>query len=92
MEFIEEYVDATLNQKSAEERFLEKIGDMLGFNPNLVKHIGLVTYTNDTKIVQKISIDLIGSHRFRSEDLKDFKGLEIVTPNTIEINVGEIDL
>ena len=92
MDWINNYVDATLNQMSAEKEFTDELCKRFGVKPNNIKSIKLNNSANDTKVVQKIIIDMIGINRFKSRDLKNYDSITIITPNCIEIDVGEIDL
>ena len=85
-------MDATLNQISAEKEFTDELCERFGVKPNNIKSIKLNNSANDTKVMQKIIINMIGINRFKSGDLKNYEGVTIITPNRIEIDVGEIDL
>ena len=85
-------MDATLNQISAEKEFTDELCERFGVKPNNIKSIKLNNSAKDTKVMQKIIINMIGINRFKSGDLKNYEGVTIITPNRIEIDVGEIDL
>lgn len=85
-------MDATLNQYSAEKEFIDELCKRFGVKPINIKSINLDNSANDTKVIQKIIIHMRGINRFKSRDLKNYEGVTIITPNRIEIDVGEIDL
>lgn len=81
-----------MDYESSEVYLLKKLTEMLGISPNNVKNISLRNVVNNSCIIQVLEIDLIGQNTFNSEDLSKINGLRIITPNTIQIDVGEIPL
>ena len=92
MEFIENYVQSRLDYESAELDLINNLEKTLGISPMNIKHIRLTNKIENSAIIQVLEIELIGTNSLRSEDIAKMKELTIVTPNTIQINVGEIHL
>jgi len=89
---LDEYVETYLNYRAAEVEFINELCDILKLDLSHIKRVEIKTVEQNTKILQKISIKLTGLNRLQSEDLSKIKGLTVVTPNTLEINAGEIHL
>jgi len=89
---IDEYVECCLNFKSAEASFIEELCTTLKLDLSHIKKVELKTVERETKILQMISIRVTGENKLHSDDISKIKGLSIVTPNTLEIEVGEFPL
>ena len=92
MKTLNEFVESYLNYKSAESAFSAELCDTLKIKPTNIKYICITNAVKDTKFVQIVKIGLIGVNKIRSEDISKIKGLSIITPKTLEIEVGEIHL
>ena len=92
MNTIEEFVEASLNYLSAKESFTQELVSLLEIPPNNIKYVELNASTTGTTFSHRIIIHLVGSNSFKSENLGKIKGLTIKTPNTLEIEYGEIKL
>lgn len=92
MKSLDEYVEAYLNYKSAENEFINEFCELLKLDLNHIKKIELKTVEQDTKLVQVIKMSMVGENKLSSEDISQIKGLSIITPNVLEIEVGEIHL
>lgn len=92
MKSLDEYVEASLNYRSAEVEFIEELCDLLKLDLTHIKNVEIKTVEQETKILQKISIRMIGENKISSDDISKIKGMSIITPNVIEIDVGEIHL
>ncbi len=92
MKSLERYVEATLDQKSAEVDFLAELSKTLEINPKNIKRVSVENRQTEQlhALAQVVLIDLRGTNVFKSENLQKIKGLTIITPRTIEIEVGEI--
>lgn len=92
MREIADYVEASLALTCAENNLKTYLEDMIGLKPNRIRDISLCNLDKGTEVVQLLSIRLIGENHFRAEELAEIKGLTIITPNTLEIEWGEIHL
>lgn len=92
MEFISEYVQTRLDYESAERDFLENLEKVLKIPRQNVKDISFSNRIEGSSIIQVLEIDLTGSNKFRSEDIAKIKEMTLITPNCIQIDVGEIHL
>ena len=92
MKSIEKFVEAKLNLISAESELVNELCMTFGIGPGKVKSISLKNRPSDTSIVQIVTVKLTGNNRIRSEDMQKVDGMTVVTPNTIEFEVGEIHL
>lgn len=89
---IEEFVESSLNYMSAKESFLQELVNTLEIPPNNIKYVELNASTTGTTFSHRVIVHLIGSNSFKSENLAKIKGLTVITPNTLEIEYGEIQL
>lgn len=92
MEFIDNYVEAKLNLLSAEKEFISELCKTLNLSESNIKSIRLENHSNNLMTTQMIRVELTGSNRFKSSDVAKINGLVIVTPNTLEIKIGEYNL
>ena len=92
MKTVEEFVESALNYMSAKDSFTEELIRTLKIPPKNVKYIELKASTNGTTFNHIIVIHLVGENSFKSEDIAKIDGLTIKTPNTLEIEYGEIKL
>ena len=92
MKSLNEYVESSLNYKSAECKFIDELCTMLNLDVTHIKNIRIMNTEKDTKILQIVQIQLRGTNKFRSDDISKIRGLSITTPNLIEIEAGEIHL
>lgn len=92
MKSLDEYVDAYLNFKSAETDFINELCDTLKLDLTHIKKIELRTVEHETKFLQVVRMRLTGENKLSADDISKIDGLSIITPNTIEIEVGEIHL
>ena len=92
MEELRNYVEASLNLASAEDGLKQFLLEEIGLASHKIKSIQLDTFAIETKVKQVIVIEMSGKNSFASEDVASIKGLKIITPNTIEIEVGEFEL
>lgn len=90
MNFIRNFVDAKLNYDAEVKNFKKELSDVLDIKESSIKYIELYNQTDSNKITQIIVIELVGNNRFKAENVANIKGLSIVTPNRIEIEVGDI--
>ena len=92
MKSLERYVEATLDQKSAEVDFLGELNKTLEINPRNIKRVYVRNRQTEQlhALAQVVVVDLKGTNVLKSENLQKIKGLTIITPQTIEIEVGEI--
>lgn len=92
MKSLNEFVESKLDFESAECEFINELCTMLNLDISHIKGITVKNVARRTKVVQVISIELTGTNKFSAEDVFQVKGMSIITPNTIEIEVGEIHL
>ena len=90
MNFIKNFVDAKLNYDAEVKNFKKELSDVLDIKESSIKYIELYNQTDSNKITQIIVIELVGNNRFKAENVANINGLSIVTPNRIEIEVGDI--
>ena len=90
MNTIKNYVESSLNLTSAENDLRKELVRRLHIQEHHIKSITLKNSATDTKVIQTIEIELSGVNHFKSKDI--FDGLTIVTPNTLKIDAGEMDL
>lgn len=87
-----EYVEAIMNTSTAESNLKQFLLNELGLSSSNIKRIKLSNNTDDTRVVQLIVVELRGTNCFRMEDIRKIEGLRIITPNKLEISVGDIPL
>lgn len=92
MNTIENFVEATLNWTSAESELKKELVAILHIPEHHIKSITLKNIAYDTKVLQTVVVELSGRNRFKGKDIKKIDGLSIVTPNTLEIDAGELNL
>lgn len=92
MDSVKDYVEATLSLASAEKELLKDLCQVLGISEQNCKSISLKNVAKDTTVSQIIIVELVGTNRIKCKDISRIEGVTIVTPNTIEIAVGEFDL
>ena len=90
MKFIKDFVDAKLNYDAEAKNFKKELSDALGIKESSIKHISLYNQTESNKITQIVVIELVGTNKFKSKNVAKIEGLSIITPNCIEIEVGDI--
>ena len=77
---------------SAKEAFTQELVKTLEIPPKNIKYVELKASTNGTTFNHIVVIHLTGSNSFKSENIAKVDGLVIRTPNTLEIEYGEIKL
>ena len=87
-----EYMEASLNLTSAEQKLKNEIKELLGISESKIKSISLKNCTTNNVVHQAVVVELVGKNRIRSKDLNKINGLTVVTPNTLVFDVGEIHL
>lgn len=92
MNTIENFVEATLNWTSAETELKKELVNILHIPEHNIKSITLKNIAYDTKVLQTIVVELRGKNRLKGKDIQKINGLTIVTPNTLEIDAGELNL
>jgi hypothetical protein len=92
VETVEEFVESALNYMSAKEAFTAELVHTLELPPRNIKYVELKASTNGTTFNHIIVVHLMGENSFKSENLGKIKGLTLKTPNTLEIEFGEIKL
>lgn len=92
-ETIREFVEASVNYDSALQHFKEALCEFLKISISSIKetYVSSVPQGN-SKVLQIVTVKLIGTNVIKSEDIKDIKGLAIITPNILEFTVGEFPL
>lgn len=90
MNFIKNFVDAKLNYDAEEKSFKTDLATALDIDETSIKSMYLYNRTDANKITQTLVIELRGRNTFKSENVAKIEGLSIITPNCIEIEVGDI--
>jgi hypothetical protein len=89
---IENFVEATLNLTSAEIELKKELMNILHIPEHKIKSITLKNIAYDTKVLQTVVVELSGKNKLKGKDIQKIDGLSIVTPNTLEIDAGELNL
>jgi len=89
---IENFVEATLNWTTAEEELKKELIGVLHIPEHHIKSITLKNIAYDTKVLQTIVVELSGKNKLKGKDISKIDGLSVVTPNTLEIDAGELNL
>ena len=92
MKTVEEFVESALNYMSAKEAFTLELVRTLEIPPKNIKYVELKSLSNSTSFKHIIVVHLTGSNTFKSKNLAKVSGLTIRTPNTLEIEFGEVRL
>lgn len=92
MNTINDFVEATLNLTTAENDLRKELVRKLHISESNIKSITLKNIATDNKVLQTVVVELTGINHFKGKDIKEINGLTIVTPNTLEIDAGELIL
>ena len=92
MKSLENFVECHLDLQSAEDDFIEELNNILHIPKDHIKKITVESRAVGSMFVQVVVISLWGNNHLKSEDLSKIKNLTVVTPNSLEIEYGEIHL
>lgn len=88
----DEFVEAALYYNSTKESFINELCSELGLPIHKIKSVEFKTYATDTKLHYSIHIELAGKFNLKAEDLAKTEGMTVITPNSLEIDCGVVDL
>lgn len=92
MKSLENFVECHLDLQSAEDDFVEELNNILHIPKDHIKKITVESRAVGSMFIQVVVISMWGNNHLKSEDLCKIKNLTVVTPNTLEIEYGEIHL
>lgn len=92
MDTLKDYVNALMDLNSTEQEFLKELCETLKIEESDIKRLTLKNKEDGLSMIhQVLSVELVGSVKIDGNDLAEING-KIITPKTIELEVGEIPL
>ena len=92
MKSLQTFVDAWMDYESAEKDFRKEICEIIDTTDSHIKNVYLRNTQDGNKICQYVVLELRGKVELKSAAIAKMGNCKVITPNLIEIQVGEIHL